>query len=110
MVEPSDAERSEWPDATRSYVEALEAENAKLSACACTHGQSGDHGGWLCPVTVIEKAADGRYWQMAKGKVRSGEPLFGAAIIEPKTNKIIALGEADDIVTAIRNLRPASEN
>lgn len=24
MVEPSEAERSEWPDATRAYVEALE--------------------------------------------------------------------------------------
>ena len=25
MIEPSTAERSEWPDATRAYVEALEA-------------------------------------------------------------------------------------
>lgn len=25
MIEPSNAERAEWPDATRAYVEALEA-------------------------------------------------------------------------------------
>ena len=29
MVEPSDAERAEWPDATREYVEHLEALEAK---------------------------------------------------------------------------------
>lgn len=29
MVEPSNAERAEWPDATRAYVEALEATESK---------------------------------------------------------------------------------
>ena len=95
--------------ALRDRVADLEAENATLSAHVCTHGQSSDRGAWLCPITVIEKAASGKYWQIAKGKVRSGEPLFGAAIIDPGTNKIIALGEADDMVTAIRNLKPATE-
>lgn len=109
MIEPSDAERSEWPDATRAYVEQLEADNATLSAHQCTHGQGSDHGDWLCPVTLIDKAAAGRYWQMAKGKVRSGEPMYGAAIIEPKTNKIIMLGEGDDLASAIRALAPAKE-
>jgi hypothetical protein len=87
----------------------LEAENAALSAHQCTHGESSEHGSWLCPLTLIEQAAKGRYWQMAKGKVRSGEPLYGAAIIEPKTNKIIMLGEGDDLTSAIRALEPAQE-
>lgn len=33
MIEPSDAERSEWPDATRAYVEALEACMMDISKC-----------------------------------------------------------------------------
>ncbi len=61
------------------------------------------------PIAEIEKAAAGKYWQLAKGKVRNGEPMFGAAIIDPKTNKIIMLGEADDLIGAIRALLPASE-
>lgn len=109
MIEPSNAERAAWPDATRAYVEALEAENAALSAHACTHGCGSDDGRWLCPVSVIETAANGKYWQMAKGKVRKGEPLYGAAIIEPRTNKIISVGEADDLISAIRSQRPAFE-
>jgi len=61
------------------------------------------------PVAAIEVAASGKYWQMAKGKVRSGEPLYGAAIIEPGTNKIVEIGEADSLITAIRSMRPETE-
>ena len=109
MIEPSDAERSGWPEATRAYVEALEAENAELAAHACRHGQGGERGDWMCPVSLMETAANGKYWQMAKGKVRKGEPLYGAALIEPVTNKIIAIGEADRLVDAIAAMQPATE-
>ncbi len=109
MIEPSDTERSEWPDATRAYVEALEAENSQLAAHACRHGQSSERGDWICPITLMETAANGKYWQMAKGKVRKGEPLYGAAIIEPETNKIIAIGEADTLSAAIASMQPATE-
>lgn len=30
MIEPSNAEQAEWPDTTRDYVTALQAENEKL--------------------------------------------------------------------------------
>ena len=109
MIEPSDTERPEWPDATRAYVEALESENAHLAAHVCRHGQSSERGGWECPVTLMEAAANGKYWQMAKGKVRKGEPLYGAAVIEPATNKIIAIGEADTLPAAIASMQPATE-
>lgn len=61
------------------------------------------------PVVLIEEAAGTKYWQMAKGKVRSGEPLYGAALIEPGTNKIIAIGEADTLPAAIASMHPATE-
>ena len=61
------------------------------------------------PIAAIEAKADGKYWQMAKGRVRDNEPLYGAAIIEPETNKIIAAGEGDDLLTAIASLKPWTE-
>jgi len=60
-------------------------------------------------IEAIEKAANGKYWQLAKGKVRSGEPLYGAAVVEPETDKIIMIGEGDDLLSAIANLKPATE-
>lgn len=61
------------------------------------------------PIAAIERAANGKYWQLAKGKVRIGEPLFGAAVLEPETDKVISIGEGHSLMQAIANLKPATE-
>lgn len=37
MIEPSNAEQAEWPDTTRDYVTALQAENEKLREALLAH-------------------------------------------------------------------------
>ena len=58
---------------------------------------------------ALEIAAAGRYWQMAKGKIRDSEPLYGAAILDTVSDKVIMIGEADDLLGAIASLHPAIE-
>ena len=48
MIEPSAAERSEWPDATRAYVEALETRLDELESAIsqCTKEDLESMGLW----------------------------------------------------------------
>ena len=61
------------------------------------------------PIAAIEQAADGKYWQMAKGNTRIGETMFGAALVEPRTDKIVMIGKGHNMMSAIRNLSPSVE-
>ncbi len=55
MIEPSDSERAAWPDATREYVEALEADNDRLREIA----KGIDDGGhWYSQQTMDAVAAE----------------------------------------------------
>ena len=89
MIEPSNAERADWPDATRAYVEALEQMTMDLATA----------------ITALDNAADGNYWHVSKGKSRPDEPMFAAAIYPSRVtdDEPLAISEGDDLAAVIHD-------
>lgn len=55
---------------------------------------------------ALDRAADGNYWHVSKGKTRPDEPMFAAAIYSSRSgngDEPLAIAEGDDIVEVVHD-------
>ncbi|WP_296205300.1 hypothetical protein [uncultured Hyphomicrobium sp.] len=54
---------------------------------------------------ALDRAADGNYWFVSKGKTRPNEPMFAAAIYSSRSSddEPLAISEGDDLMAVVHD-------